>query len=971
MSRDASSTLTSLFLKALLPESGYKCVLVLGRNGSKRQLWATSAEDLAAIALDEDLEGQNVYHSCSAFSAKSRKANLSIGSKAFWLDVDAGESKPYPNVDAALAALQKFTLDANLPPGSVVSSGRGLHVYWFAKEPWVAEQWADGARGLKELCRRHGFEAGPERTSDAASVLRPPGTHHRKNELDVREVRFLSFGGIHPNSLFSHLFGVAPAPRQTAPKPSGLTAAVAQIYNGEPADADRIADRCQQVRAFRDLRGNIPEPQWYGAMAVVGRAVDGRKIVHEWSVGDARYDASATDAKLDRALALSGPTTCAHFASVNPSGCAGCPFAGRVSTPLQLGRDLGSTRNSNAAGEPRIFPGQGTSGGIEADVTSPFVPDISARPDRPALPFGFQWGIAGQLQFLSETPKGEQKAVTVCQYPLHLAGVAVGELRTDKFGLAFRHWLPKEGWLEFTMPAKVLGGPTALAVMLEKGVTIEAPEIFRKYVRDAMNQFYAEKKLQVQFEQCGWKDDDQSFLVGSRLYTTAGLKAVAVSQDIQERSKSLTPAPGASLEQWTKAASVYAAAGCEMHLYALLAAFAAPFMKFLSADEGGGIISCVSSESGRGKTLVLESVASVWGKLDGLRLLSSDTRVSKGIVFGSLGNLPVVFDEFDAKDPDHVLDFVQTFTTGRDKLRATQEGDLKAQGAKWQTILVSGSNRSLCDAIYAANNTAQTARIIELSMAPNDVLKAKGEYVRSTLKANAGVAGDKYLRYLITPGVISQVRAGMDAYRTKIEQSGWYRSEMRYWLRMHTAIGFAAVIVEKLGLIEFSAERIVRWGEALLQEMAVVSGSDLPVNQGAIDRSLGILGSFMHDKKGEILVMPGPWKPRVKAVPYFTPANKIVGRFNTSDNTLYVDRSTLHTYVTREKKFPWKEWVRNLQGGGVITGTPRLILAAGTDLAGMQVVTVEIDLKNPLANVVPKPTEDMGVVVPLRKVGEG
>lgn len=967
MFSDASPTLTALFLKALLPENGYKCALVLGPGESRRQLWASSVEALAEIVQREDREGgRNVYHACSAFAVKSRKAQQSIGSKALWLDVDAGESKPYPTVDAALAALQRFTLDANLPPGSIVSSGRGLHVYWFAREPWSPEQWAIKARGLKDLCGRLGFHADPTRTTDAASVLRPPGTHHRKNHMDVREVQLLAFGGIHPNLLFEHLVGAAPAPRQAAPKPTGLTAAAANIYNEEPADADLIADRCQQVRAFRDLRGVIPEPQWYGSMAVVGRATDGRKVVHEWSSGDARYDAAATDAKLDRALNLSGPTTCAHFAGINPAGCAGCPFAGRVSTPLQLGRhtgiDAGSERGS----------GRETVGFVAGQLhPTPNIPESKPAPDRPALPFGFQWGIAGQLQFLSETPKGEQKAVTVCQYPFHLAGVAVGELRTDKFGLAFRHWLPKEGWLEFTVPAKILGGPNAMAVMLEKGVTIEAPEVFRKYVRDAMNQFYAERKLQVQFEQCGWKDDDRAFLVGSRLYTPEGVKLAAVSGDIQERSKSLAPAPGASLEQWTKGASVYAAAGCEMHLYTLLAAFAAPFMKFLSADEGGGIISCVSSESGRGKTLIVESVASVWGKLDGVRLLTNDTKNAKGLVFGSLGNLPVVFDEFDAKDPDHVLDFVQTFTTGRDKLRATQDGDLKAQGAKWQTILVSASNRSLCDAIYAANNTAQTARIIELSMASNDVLKTKGEYVRSTLKANAGVAGDKFLRYLITPGVLPQVRAGMETYRAKIEKAEWYKSDMRYWLRMHTAIGFAAVIVEKLGLIEFSAERIIRWGEALLQEIVSLPAGESPVNQGTIDRSLGILGSFMQEKKGEILVMPAPWKPRTKAVPYFTPANRIIGRFNTSDNTLYVDRTTLHQYVTREKKFPWREWVRNLQGAGVITATPRIVLAAGTDLAGMQVVTLEIDLKNPLANVVPKPTEDMGVVVPLRKTGEG
>ena len=110
-------------------------------------------------------------------------------------------------------------------------------------------------------------------------------------------------------------------------------------------------------------------------------------------------------------------------------------------------------------------------------------------------------------------------------------------------------------------------------------------------------------------------------------------------------------------------------------------------------------------------------------------------------------------------------------------------------------------------------------------------------------------------------------------------------------------------------------------------------------------------------------------KPRIKAVPYFTPPNKIVGRFNVSDNTLALDRTALHGYVTREKKFPWREWVRNLQSVGLITGTPRIVLAAGTDLAGMQVVVVEFDLNNAMANAVPKPTEELGKVVGLRRPG--
>lgn len=570
---------------------------------------------------------------------------------------------------------------------------------------------------------------------------------------------------------------------------------------------------------------------------------------------------------------------------------------------------------------------------------------------------------------MSETPKGEEQAVTVCQYPIYLASVATGELRSDRFGLLFKSWLPKQGWREFTIPAKTIGGPTAMATMMEKGVPIEESDLFRKYVRDAMNQFYSERTLETQYEQCGWKNDNTAFLVGTRLYSHEKMVEVAASNDVQHRGQYLRAAPRGSLAAWTKAANIFAAATLEMHLYAVLASFAAPLMKFLSADEGGGIVSCVSSDSGRGKTLVIEAVSSVWGELDGLRMLNSDTRVSKGLLFGNLGNLPAVFDEFDTADPDHTLDFVQTFTTGRDKLRATQDGELKQQGAKWQTILVSASNRSLCDSILTANNTAQTYRILELSMEQNDILKTRGDAVRTALKENSGWAGDRYIRYLVAPGVLPQVQAGMNKYRERLESQPWYRSEMRYWARIQTAIALAAVMVERLGLIEFSADRIVRWGENQLKEMASGQESQQQ-NQSSIQKSLEILASFMLDKRGEILVVPGPWRQGVKLVPYFTPPNRVCARYNVNEQRIFIERWVLHEYVTKTKRFPMREFNRNLSGTGVIAGQPRIVIGAGTDLAGSQVNTVEINLAHPLANAVPRPDEPLGNIVPMRRAGE-
>lgn len=950
MSQPSSPNLMALFLRALIPDQGFKCGVVI-RAGKVSQFFVSTVEELAdRLATENAKGGCNVYHACSSYADKSnRKARNALGSKAFWLDVDVGDNKPYKTMEQALAALGAFTLEAKLPLGSVVSSGHGIHVYWFAKEPWTPEEWGTRAASLKRLCSSHGFHADPARTCDPASILRPPESHNRKSELSQLPVRLLSFGGIHTRDHYEVLAGPAvPVSRPTpsVKKLSGLAADLANIHSEEPADADTIADRCKQIRDFRNTGGNIPEPQWYGAMAVIGRCEGGNGRVHDWSSGDPRYDQVQTDQKLVRALSLSGPTTCAHFASINAAGCAGCPFAGRVVTPLQLGRAVSGGTTHVAA--------LGTGGQSSGADDAPVEPTNVLFGDRPApipqvpgaqrLPFGFKWGIAGQLQFVSEGTKGEEKEMTVCAFPLYLAAVGTGELRTDAFSVTFKHWLPKEGWRGVVLAAKDVFGPACTSLLAERGVILENAELFRKYVRDSMAMFHADSKLGMQYEQFGWKDNETSFLLGDKLYTPDGIKTVPVSHEVMERGKQLIPDLRGSLEAWSKAASFFAAQGLEMHLYGILAAFAAPLVRFLSADEGGGILSYVTASSGRGKTSVLEAVSSVWGKLDGLRLITNDTKISKGILLGTLGNMPMVFDEFDTADPDHVRDFVSTFTTGRDKLRATQAGELKQSGARWQTLLVIASNRSLVDAILAAKNTAQTYRIMELNTEQNDLLKASGDRIRQALRDNAGWAGDKYLKYLVAPGVIPAIRQKMEAYQIQLQNAPWYQSEYRFWVRMHVAIAIAAQIVERLDLITFSSLRILRWGEEFISKLGESNDQNVPA---AAQQSTEILGEFLDAYRSEILIMDHEWRAHSKTVPRYLPPLRISGRVNRDTRLLFIGQAQLRQYVTVTKRFPWREFCKTLEKPKIIMDKRNLVLGAGTDLAGAQVMCVQFDLDHP------------------------
>lgn len=107
------------------------------------------------------------------------------------------------------------------------------------------------------------------------------------------------------------------------------------IQNYPPSDANRVAERCNQIRLFRDTKGaNQKEPLWFDSLGVVGRCKAGRKNSHEWSSGHPGYSKAETDRKLDLLLQF-GPTTCEQFRKTNPSGCEGC--SENVKSPIVLG----------------------------------------------------------------------------------------------------------------------------------------------------------------------------------------------------------------------------------------------------------------------------------------------------------------------------------------------------------------------------------------------------------------------------------------------------------------------------------------------------------------------------------------------------------------------------------------------------------------------------------------------------------
>src|SRR5665213_2547812 len=106
-----------------------------------------------------------------------------------------------------------------------------------------------------------------------------------------------------------------------------------------PADAGRVVEGCAWLRHCRDDAATLSEPEWYAMLSVLGRCQNGVRLAHEWSAPYPNYRPSDTAAKLDQAMARSGPATCEHVESGLGQGrfCQVCPNRGRLRSPIVIG----------------------------------------------------------------------------------------------------------------------------------------------------------------------------------------------------------------------------------------------------------------------------------------------------------------------------------------------------------------------------------------------------------------------------------------------------------------------------------------------------------------------------------------------------------------------------------------------------------------------------------------------------------
>lgn len=353
------------FYDVTLPSAGLR-VIALPQGGGFKHLFGDTNSWLAEASQYVDAKREiNVYFGCATYKdASSRKQSNVAFVRSFWADIDCGPGKPYGSARDAARVVLEFCLRVGLARPYIVKSGNGIHAYWPMTADMDPATWKDPATLFKAMLKAEGVFADPSRTADEASVLRPPGTHHRKgapklvkvvvegevSELAEFQAKLMPYANLVqlPSEAGEDFL---PAGRPVAGMVMGNSDLTAGVEY-RPSNGHKIAEQCGVIALLRDTKGVVDQPTWYFGMGVLAFTEDGDALCHEWSSGDPRYSEAETNKKIAQIRANQRPTSCEKLGEQHPVICGACPHNGKIKTPYALGLVSGAAQSGQTVDLP-------------------------------------------------------------------------------------------------------------------------------------------------------------------------------------------------------------------------------------------------------------------------------------------------------------------------------------------------------------------------------------------------------------------------------------------------------------------------------------------------------------------------------------------------------------------------------------------------------------------------------------------
>lgn len=910
---------TRAFLDRVLPDSGGQYFSCYGIGPLAQSEPLDSLDDLAARIEARKRKRENIYFAVGTYS-QTRTIAQALTKKCLYIDIDCGPGKPYTDKRQGVLALKDFCVNSKFPfPNILIDSGGGVHCYWTLDEPISRDEWQPLADGLKQLTKEHQFNVDHAITSDAARILRVPGSFNYKDPTHPRECKVLKSD---PNDFTLEQLRSALAVQGLSVPPalSGQADAddlAAGLYGERTYHAGEMIQNCAVLKHTMDTGGaGQPGMMWHKIMHLLAYTEDGGDYIHAMSNKHAEYDAKKVDARFEYSVKRKHelkPVLCKTFEGFMPSKCATCKFKDNIRTPLVLGKTTESYLPANY---------KMTKEGI-----------CKARKTDPNEPLEWVLVVPYQLtdvEFM-DTVHGHGLKITF-------------------------HNPPKSYTL--VVPGVMMASDTRelSKFLMAEGIKLSDPQVveLKNVMIPWMHKMERVKEAtRAQLTGLGWTNTGGKvgFANGRSIFLEDGSTAPVSGLD---KALCREYSPVGEESAWRNAVAAVTADQCPPIVAAVLSAFAAPLIYFTGVS--GVMFSLHSRQSGTAKSSSLRVAQSVWG--DPMRGVNSlhDTANAMAKKFGFLNNLPAYWDEVRARD--QVTSFVSTIFQlgqGKEKQRMNSHAKMQEMGT-WATMTTIATNEPILDHIdhIVGNTNAGRLRVFEVEVPVRPLQNTQVPFLLQELNGNFGHVGEDYAKWLAknAPAVRLLVQKTQELVTNELEAT----NDERFWVALATVLLVAGMIASKRGYVQVDSKQFKRWLYGEFKRQRGLAGKEYEPLQ---DRARNAVIEFAEKHRDQLIVTDhasSKGKPNVGVV-YVQPISKeIVGLIARKDRTFRVKRDVFRDWVYKALRDSPTDIIDHL----VKTGAQvrRASVTAGlANTLDARVTVLDINLNDPSFNDILEPTE--------------
>ena len=909
------------FFSRVLDTNGFYCVWAFKEDRTIQKFY-NSIDQIIDVANNLNEENYNVYFGLSTFETpQSRKIQNIKSLSSFFLDLDCGEGKDYPNQKEALVACQLFCKNIGLPKPVMVNSGNGVHVYWALKSSIPYDDWYSVALKLKSLCTEHNLLADPVVTADGARVLRVPYTNNYKKGI-TKSVEF--FGDTAPDLIdfeqFSNLLGGGMSVPSKVDDARISVFEDALMRNAEYRFKNLLVKiqkgvGCQQLKHIIDNRQTLSEPMWRAGLSIAKFCEDREKATNFISMGHDGYDETLTEEKVSL---IKGPFLCTTFDEHNPKICADCSHWGKIKSPIALGK---------------------------------VIKQAPKQDDIPEYPKPYFRGANGGIYIRNIDGDGEPEDKMIYQNDLYV----VKRVRDSEIGeaIVMRLHLPKDGVREFTIPLTAVTSKEELRKQLSmQGIAVTRTDELMKYTTTWVNELQSQSEADEARRQFGWVDDELTgFVVGKEEIQADRIKSNPPSTATTGMFRYFEPR--GTLEGWKKTASFYNREHFELHQFVVGTSFGSPLVALTPINA---VTLHLHGLTGVGKTTAMKTGLALWGDPSELITDRYDTlnhRMNRGEVYHSL---PLYMDELTEMKGPEFSSLAYQLTGGKQRGRMSANSNVERQrGKPWRLICVSSANASMIEKISMVKSmpTAEAQRVLECRVKNlKSILKDKTETDRlaEEVNVNYGHAGKIYIQYVMNN--LEEVRKLLRQVQISVDQKAKLSAENRFWSVLVSCTMTGLIIAKRIGLVDYDIKNLFAWAVDLLKS------NKYSVN----DMSISIedtLNDYIHEHWSNVLWIKSTDDVRAGAdgvtdlvIPESLARGQLVARYETDLKKVYLLPKPLKKWCG-EQQINYSSFVQDLitkLGGKRIKSR----LSKGTKMnlppTGVIVVDCSIDSENASGN---------------------